>query len=179
MNSQEFPLQLDVASQRSKPRSPPQPQEYKVVSLRECHTPEPLQLCDTPDKAASYWNLHIKTHPHFTPDQEYFVVLFLNTRRRVKGHSLVAMGTLDTVCVTPREVFRAAIITCAAAIIAMHSHPSGDPTPSDADIKTTRDLVRASQLLKIELLDHVIMGLPSLERQKDWASLRELGYLYQ
>lgn len=54
----------------------------------------------------------------------------------------------------------------------MHNHPSGDPTPSEADIKVTRDMIRAGQLLKIEVLDHVIIG--SGKR----ASLRELGYFY-
>jgi len=59
-----------------------------------------------------------------------------------------------------------------------HNHPSGDPTPSEADIKVTRDLIRAGQLLKIELLDHVILGRKTAERPKDYASLRELGFFY-
>ena len=54
--------------------------------------------------------------------------------------------------------------------------PSGDPTPSEADIKVTRDLIRAGQLLKIEVLDHVIIGRATQERLKDFVSLRELGY---
>ncbi len=59
-----------------------------------------------------------------------------------------------------------------------HNHPSGDPTPSEADIKVTRDLIRAGQLLKIDVLDHVIIGRATPERQKDYVSLRELGYFY-
>jgi DNA repair protein RadC len=54
--------------------------------------------------------------------------------------------------VHPREVFRVAVVSSAAAIVLMHNHPSGDPTPSEADIKVTRDLIRAGQLLKIEVL---------------------------
>jgi len=69
-------------------------------------------------------------------------------------------------------VFRAAIIAASAAIVLMHNHPSGEPTPSEADIKVTRDLIRAGQLIKIEVLDHVIVGLNS------HASLRTLGYFY-
>jgi DNA repair protein RadC len=99
-------------------------------------------------------------------------VLLLNTRRRVKGHQLVTIGTLDTILMHPREVFRVAIIAAAAAIVIMHNHPSGDPTPSEADIKVTRDLIRAGQLMKIEVLDHVIVGNPAR------CSLRELGYFY-
>ena len=54
----------------------------------------------------------------------------------------------------------------------------GDPTPSDADIKVTRDLIRAGQLMKIEVLDHVILGRATVDRPKDFSSLRELGYFY-
>jgi DNA repair protein RadC len=85
------------------------------------------------------------------------VVLILNTRRHVKGHQLVTIGTLDTLLVHPREVFRGAIVASAAAIILMHNHPSGETTPSEADIKVTRDLARAGQLVRIEVLDHIIM----------------------
>lgn len=146
------------------------PQEYKVVSLRECPVPETLLLCDTPEKAVEYWQQHIAPHPYFNPECECFVVLMLNTRRRVRGHQLLTLGTQDTLLVHAREVFRAAIITAAAAVILMHNHPSGDPTPSEADIKVTRDLIRAGQLLKIEVLDHVILGVGR------HASLRALGY---
>ena len=147
-----------------------QPHEYKVTPLRECPTPENLQMCDTPDKAAEYWQRHITSHPHFNPECECFVVLMLNTRRRVKGHYLVSIGTMDTILVHPREVFRLAIMTSAAAIVLMHNHPSGESTPSEADITVTRDLIRAGQLLKIEVLDHVVIGKPN------HTSLRTLGY---
>jgi DNA repair protein RadC len=61
-------------------------------------------------------------------------------------------------------------MTAASAIVLMHNHPSGEATPSEADVKVTRDLIRAGQLLKIEVLDHVIIGHPA------HCSLRELGY---
>jgi DNA repair protein RadC len=144
--------------------------EYKVVALRECPLPEQMQLCDTPERAAEYWRAHVVHHPAFSPDVETLVVLLLNTRRRVKGHVLISTGTLDTLLVHPREVYRPAIVASAAALVAMHCHPSGDPSPSEADIKVTRDLIRAGQLLKIELLDHVIMGA---DRH---CSLRAMGY---
>ena len=108
---------------------------------------------------------------------EIFQVLLLNTRRRLIGEPVkIADGTLDTILVHPREVFRHAIQANAAALVLVHNHPSGDPTPSEADIKVTRDLIRAGQLLKIEVLDHVILGRATQERQKDYVSLRELGY---
>ena len=80
---------------------------------------------------------------------------------------------MDTILCHPREVFRLAIMASAAAIIIAHNHPSGEPTPSEADIKITRDLIRAGQLLKIDVLDHIIMGV-----NLNHSSLRTLGYFY-
>jgi len=146
--------------------------EYKVVALRDCPVPEEMSLCDTPERAADYWCRHVTQHPAFNPDVECFVALLLNTRRRIKGHVLVSTGLLDTILVHPREVFRAAIVAAASAVVVMHNHPSGDPSPSEADIKATRDLIRAGQLLKVELIDHVIIGA------NRHSSLRELGHFY-
>ncbi|HQY06477.1 MAG TPA: JAB domain-containing protein, partial [Lacunisphaera sp.] len=104
----------------------------------------------------TYWKTHIATHPYFNSECECLVVFILNTRRRIKGHYLVSIGTMDTILCHPREVFRLAIMASAAAIIIAHNHPSGESTPSEADIKITRDLIRAGQLLKIEVLDHIV-----------------------
>ena len=147
------------------------PKEFKVTALRECPTPEEMLLCDTPDRAAAYWRLHIQTGPYYNPDCECFVILLLNTRRRVKGHQLLTMGTRDTLLVDISEVFRTAVISGAAALVLMHNHPSGEPQPSESDIKVTRDIHRAGQLLKIDVVDHVIVGNP------EHCSLRSLGYL--
>ncbi len=109
---------------------------------------------------------------------EQLQVLLLNTRRRLIRVETVTDGTIDTLLVHPREVFKAAIAANAAGIVLAHNHPSGDPTPSEADIKVTRDLIRAGQLLKIDVLDHVIIGRATPERPKDYVSLRELGYFF-
>ena len=140
------------------------------MSLRECPVPNDLLVCETPEQAAAYWRLHLETHQYFNPECECFVVLFLNTRKRVKGHQLVTIGTMDTLLIHAREVFRTAIVSSAASVLLLHNHPSGDPTPSEADIKVTRDLIRAGQLLKIEVLDHIVIGRPGFQ------SLRSLGY---
>ena len=112
----------------------------------------------------------------YDESKEALVVLVLNTRRRIIGHNLVTLGNLDSCSAQPREIFRPVIVAAGSAIILMHNHPSKDSTPSDADIKVTRDLIRAGQLLKIEILDHVIVGSPGSERAKPYTSLRELGY---
>lgn len=109
---------------------------------------------------------------------ETFQVLLLNTRRRLIQAEIISQGTLDTILVHPREVFKTAISANASAVVLVHNHPSGDPTPSEADIRVTRDLIRAGQLLKIDVLDHIILGARTADRPKDYASLRELGYFY-
>ncbi|MEI6342674.1 MAG: DNA repair protein RadC [Verrucomicrobiota bacterium] len=107
---------------------------------------------------------------------ERLQVLLVNTRRRLLRVETVAEGLLDQILVHAREVFRPAIVASAHAIILAHNHPSGDPSPSEADIRVTRDLIRAGHLLKIEVLDHLILGRRSKERPRDYTSLRELGY---
>jgi DNA repair protein RadC len=163
------PKLLQPESPKPKPKSP---KEWKLVALRECPMPEHMQMCDTPQLAADYWRMHIATAPQFTAECECFVVLLLNTQRRIKGHHFVSIGILDTILVHPREVFRVAIVAASAAVVLIHNHPSGDPTPSEADVKATRDLIRAGQLVRIDVLDHVIVG------HDRHASLRELGHFY-
>ena len=172
-------MQIDhAAKQFRRRRTPGVSSEIKVVCLRECPAP---RLVDTPERARDYWIEHVATAPHYDPMKEQLVVLALSTRRTILCHNLVALGTLDTIHVTPREIFRPLVAVAAAAFIIMHNHPSGDPTPSEADIKVTRDFIRAGQLMKIDLLDHVIVGATSHAISSapwKYSSLRELGYFY-
>jgi len=128
---------------------------------------------DTPERIAD-----LLREDNRVLEVEHFQVILLNTRRKLIRMERISQGTLDTILVHPREVFKHAIAANAAAIVLAHNHPSGDPTPSEADIKVTRDLIRAGQLLKIDVLDHVIMGARTEDRPKDYVSLRELGYFY-
>lgn len=151
--------------------------EYKLIRTSETPLRESY-VCDTPDRLAAFWAEAITNHPAWDPDREMCYCFHLNTRRHLVGYHLIASGTLDTLLVHPREVFRVPIVCAAAAVIVAHNHPSGDPTPGEADIKVTRDLIRAGQLLKIELLDHIVIGRSTAERTKGFCSLRELGYFY-
>jgi DNA repair protein RadC len=90
--------------------------------------------------------------------QEEFLVLLLNTQHAVIRELLVTRGTLDTSIVHPREVFRPAIAESAAAVILVHNHPSGDPTPSPEDQEVTKQLAAAGQLIGIPILDHIVIG---------------------
>jgi DNA repair protein RadC len=137
----------------------------------ELHGEAPL--LDSPGRIADFLREENRCY-----DVETFQVLLLNARRRLIRVERPSQGLLDTLLVHAREVFRPAIAANAAAIVLVHNHPSGDPTPSEADIKVTRDLIRAGHLLKIEVLDHVILGRRSAERERDYTSLRELGYFH-
>jgi DNA repair protein RadC len=130
-------------------------------------------LLDTPERIADLLREENRVY-----EVERFQVVLLNTRRKLIRVEQISHGTLDTILVHPREVFKSAISAGAAALVLAHNHPSGDPTPSEADIKVTRDLIRAGQLLKIEVLDHIIIGRATQERPRDYVSLRELGYFY-
>jgi DNA repair protein RadC len=130
-------------------------------------------MLDSPDRVADLLREENRAY-----EVEVFQVLLLNTRRRLIRVEKISQGTLDTLLVHPREVFKHALAANASAIVLVHNHPSGDPMPSEADIRVTRDLIRAGGVLKIEVLDHVILGRSSQSRPQDYASLRELGYFY-
>lgn len=150
--------------------------EIKITTMRE--TKVDLKQADHPLAIAKAWRASIPESSWFDSMKESFIVWLLDTKRKVIGYNLVGIGTLDSVVIHPREVFRAAIVQGASAIVISHNHPSGDPTPSEADIKITRDLIRASKILRIELLDHVIMGDQSSKHLTGFISLKELGYFY-
>jgi DNA repair protein RadC len=101
--------------------------------------------------------------------QECFGVMFLTTRHQCVGVQMVAMGTLSEVSVHPRELFRGAILAGAAAVLMVHNHPSGDPSPSADDLAITRRMKECGDLLGIPVLDHVIVtaggGYVSLAEQ--------------
>jgi len=138
---------------------------------RESYAEAPV--LDTPERIAD-----LLREPNRVYTVETFQAVFLNTRRRLIRIEMISQGTLDTLLVHPREVFKPAIAANASALIIVHNHPSGDPQPSEADIKVTRDLIRAGQLLKIEVLDHIILGRRTNERPRDFVSLREQGYFH-
>lgn len=99
-------------------------------------------------------------------------VLILDTRHRVLGIHSIVRGSLNSAQVRVGEIFRQAVRLNAAAIIVIHNHPSGDPTPSGEDIALTRAIIQAGQLLDIEVLDHIIVG------RNRYASLKERGIAF-
>ena len=96
---------------------------------------------------------------HFWQEQkERFSILLLNTKNHIIGLKDISVGSLTASIVHPREVFEAAILHHAAAIILLHKHPSGDPSPSREDIAVTQRLMKASNIMDIPILDHIILG---------------------
>jgi DNA repair protein RadC len=105
-------------------------------------------------------------------DREHFWCLSLNTKNRLMRLTEVSVGSLNASIVHPRELFKDAVKVSAASVVVVHNHPSGDPTPSGADIQLTRRLVKAGDVLGIEVLDHVVIGDGG-----EHASLRDLGHM--
>ncbi len=127
-----------------------------VSELAVRHAAEPLQ----PGQALASSRA---VYEHYGPrlrdlEVEQFHVVLLDGKHRVVRTVLVSQGTLTSSPVHPREVFRPAIRASAAAVVLVHHHPSGDPTPSADDLDVTRRLVDAGELVGIRVLDHVICG---------------------
>jgi DNA repair protein RadC len=90
--------------------------------------------------------------------QEHFIVLSVDSGRKLITKRIVFIGTVDAVIAHPREVYAGAVLDFAVGIIVAHNHPSGDPRPSKQDISTTQQLVAAGQILGVRLYDHVIVA---------------------
>jgi DNA repair protein RadC len=103
--------------------------------------------------------------------KEHFIVFYLNTRNRVIKKETISIGNLNASIVHPREVFEPAVRESAASVILAHNHPSGDATPSDDDIQLTKRLVKAGEIMGIEVLDHLVIV------EKGYVSFKDQGLL--
>ena len=148
------------------------PNAFKVQEIK-CHVVRETALAAadvrTPSQIAELWGLLVETAGWYQEDKEHFVVFMVDAKNRLKALNLFSLGLLDASLIHPREVFRPAIGYAAAAIVVAHNHPSGDAIPSAADIRITRELIEAGNIVDIKIMDHVILG-------KDChSSLREDG----
>jgi DNA repair protein RadC len=140
---------------------------YRVALVREGTLDTPvLKLENARHAARLLWQYLAGV------DREYFVAVALDQKNKVIGIHTVSMGTLTASLVHPREFFKVPLLCNAAAVVAGHNHPSGNPAPSDDDRKTTDRLAGAGKLLGITLLDHVIIGA-----YPDYYSFSEQGLL--
>ncbi len=142
--------------------------QYKAVGEID------LNCCQTP--AQVYQFMKDAFAPY--PVQETAWVILLNRKYKALGRVMISLGTMTSTLLGIREVFRAAILGNAAAIVVCHNHPSGDPAPSTADFEVTRQLKAASGVMDIQLLDHVIVGDPTADpRGVGFYSFRDAGML--
>ena len=123
-------------------------------------------ILNSPDKLTAYLNIVLAREK-----VEQFRVLFLNSRNSLIADEMQGRGTVDHTPVYPREIVKRALELHATAIILVHNHPSGDPSPSAEDVAMTREIREAGRLLSVELHDHVIVG------NGRSFSFRELGLL--
>jgi len=112
-----------------------------------------MPLVKTPDDVASLVGNRLKGKK-----KEYFLALLLDTRGQLIKVAEISVGSLDSSLVHPREVFKEAISASAASVIFVHNHPSGDPTPSEDDVKLTERLAGVGEIMGIDVLDHIIIG---------------------
>ncbi|MDH4476557.1 MAG: DNA repair protein RadC [Verrucomicrobiaceae bacterium] len=136
---------------------------------RETLTEQPLS---TPELIYQFAGPDMRHLPH-----ETVRVLLVNTRLSFVRQEQISHGTVNESMAHPRDVLRPAIAHAAWGFILVHNHPSGDPSPSDADFRMTRRIREASEVLGIKFLDHVIIGAPSETRSSPYFSFREAGIL--
>jgi DNA repair protein RadC len=125
----------------------------RIALVRERTIASSLRVIRSPEDAAGILGEVIGDR-----DRETFAVLLLDTKHRVIAVHIASIGSLDSAPVHPREIFKAAILANARAVILGHNHPSGDPEPSQHDVHVTRRLAEVGKLLDISVLDHIIVG---------------------
>ena len=125
---------------------------------------------DSPDRVYELVGAEMQS---FT--REVLRVVLLNTRLSWMRHDDVFTGGLNETMAHPREILRQVLLHSAYAFIVVHNHPSGDPTPSEADRRLTRNLREAAEVMKVQFFDHIIIGAPSESRSQPYFSFREAG----
>jgi DNA repair protein RadC len=133
---------------------------YRLKTFRVQFVAEPAEFpAGSPCRSATeVQQLARSIYQTLDADKEHFVLLAMNNKNRVNGFKLISTGSLTASLVHPREVWRAALHLCAAAVVFVHNHPSGDPAPSPEDIDITRRLKETGDVLGIRVLDHVVLG---------------------
>jgi DNA repair protein RadC len=132
--------------------------EYYWVTTRLLRESGPWYAATirSPEDVARIVNEHMDLE---SADREYLIAIYLSQKNQVNAVQIVSIGSLNASVVHPREVFKTGLLTSAASIILVHNHPSGDPSPSPEDIQTTKRLKKAGDILGIEIIDHVIIGM--------------------
>lgn len=143
--------------------------EAPTVSLDRFFLPGPhkeRQSCTSPEAVAKVLEPYF-----FGADREMCIAVMLDTKHRAITVSVISIGSISHTFMSPREIFRDALLNNASALVVAHNHPSGDPEPSSDDEAVTRRISRAGELIGVELLDHLVFGDAS------WVSLARRGVI--
>lgn len=141
----------------------------RLYVVRDPDSKYSLKDLSSPSAVADF----VRDYSKVLDDVEHFFVIPLTNRNRPIGVHVAAQGTINMLLVTPKEVFKTAILANAATIIVAHTHPSGQASPSREDDTITRNLAEVGKMLDIRMLDHVVVGIGS----KDYYSYAEKGFL--
>ena len=138
----------------------------KLELVKEKTTRYPAQTLNNPDTIVDCMNTVFQANRQ---TEEYMWLLCFNTKMGLQGVFEVSHGTIDLTVAEPAQIYKKALLCNAKSIILIHNHPSGDSTPSQADIDITRKCAQAGELLNIPLLDHIVIA-------ETYCSLKESGY---
>lgn len=138
---------------------------YRVELVRTHSVVSDYRFCSGPQEAVELF-----TRAVGDPDREHLVAMYLDAQMRFVGIHVAAVGQIAEMQVAPAEVFKAALLCNAAAVVLAHNHPSGDTLPSKSDVDVTADLELAGAQLGVFVLDHLVIGRPG-----EYVSLRELN----
>lgn len=127
------------------------------------------KVCEDAERFRDPWTAYFECYDMSELDREHFVALHLDGGNRIIARETISIGTMDQSLAHPREVFKAAVHNGSAGLILVHNHPTGDPSPSNADVYITKRLKKAGEIIGIRVLDHIIVGsysFYSMERKK-------------
>lgn len=142
---------------------------YRISLIRESSLSVECKTFRSSREVFDFSNRYLFEHA----DREYFYVIALDSKNRMRGLNCVSMGSLASSIIHPREVFKMLVLQSAAAFLAVHNHPSGDCTPSREDRECTERLQQAGQMLGIKFLDHIVCG------ETDYYSFADAGAIIQ
>lgn len=145
-------------------------ENQRVVLEKEysVNCPEVERKMSSPENVVrlAKYHLHLQERP-----EEYLYMVCVNNKLVVTGIFELSHGSVNSTVMSVREILQKALLANAVSIFIMHNHPSGDPTPSREDIQVTERLVKAGEIVGVQVLDHIIIGRPG------YVSLKEKGYL--
>jgi DNA repair protein RadC len=148
--------------------------EAKIIETRVC---EPVaRAASNPEALAAAWSDHVTSAAWYGDGREHLVAFGMDSRHNITELFLIAVGSLNECTAHPRDIMRPAVIANCYAFALLHNHPSGEPSPSEADRAITRRVRESAELLQIHLLYHVIIGRPH-NNSPGYFSFKEHGLL--